>query len=502
MFEQPEPTSTQTLAGLVSVLARVDPNVSDAERIDQLSVLEQVKSAVAAAQARITVDFVESQEQVAQAWRRRAKECADDNDFDGWRAAREQARRAGRDGDGWGKDDDTATSRGGRRRRGRRPGADLGADGQVALARRMSPSRGSRLVAAALTLVREMPRTMAALQDGTLSEWRAELVTREVAILTSEQRTLVDAELAETLGDQVGRLGDQELSRRVRAVAYRVDPASVLNRCRGAEADRRLSVRPAPDAMAYLTAFLPVAQAVAAHAALAKAAASARADGDGRTKGQVMADTLVTRVTGQADASAVPVEIQLVVTDRTLLAGDATPAHVPGYGPVPAGWARGLVAGVSEASVEERSERAAMWLRRLYTHPATGTLVGMDSARRVFEGGLRRFLVTRDGVCRTPWCDAPIQHVDHVADHAAGGATSAANGQGYCVRCNLTKQHPGWRTDVIDPRVVGDLTHTVVTTTPTGHRYRSTSPPVVAGQRPAGPEGSPLERHYELILAA
>jgi hypothetical protein len=358
------------------------------------------------------------------------------------------------------------------------------------------------LVATALTLVREMPHTMAALEDGTLTEWRAELVTREVAILTSEHRTLVDAELAETLGDQMGRLGDQELSRRVRAIAYRVDPESVLNRCRGAETDRRVSVRPAPDAMAYLTAFLPVAQAVATYAALTRTAATARSEGDPRTTGQLLADTLVTRVTGQADAAVVPVEIQLVVTDRTLLAGDSTPAHVPGYGPVPAGWARDLVAGWSEVAGADRPEPAAMWLRRLYTHPATGTLVAMDSTRRVFEGALRRFLVTRDGVCRTPWCDAPIRHVDHVVGHAAGGATGAANGQGYCVRCNLTKEHPGWRTEVIPPHVVGDGTHTVVTTTPTGHRYRSTAPPVVAGQRPSRPDESPLERYYELVLAA
>ena len=86
-------------------------------------------------------------------------------------------------------------------------------DGQVALARRVSPSRGSRLVASALTLVREMPHTMAALQDGTLTEWRgAEVVTRGVAVLTPEQRTLVDAELAETLGDQLAGIGDKELS--------------------------------------------------------------------------------------------------------------------------------------------------------------------------------------------------------------------------------------------------------------------------------------------------
>jgi hypothetical protein len=201
----------------------------------------------------------------------------------------------------------------------------------------------------------------------------------------------------------------------------------------------------------------------------------------------------------------VPVEIQLVLTDRTLLAGDSTPAHVPGYGPVPAGWARHLVAGTFEndgADGADRPGAAAMWLRRLYTHPATGTLVGMDSTRRVFDGGLRRFLATRDGICRTPWCDAPVRHIDHVVAHAAGGATSAANGQGYCVRCNLTKEHPGWRTDVVHPHVVGKVTHTVVTTTPTGHRYRSTAPPVVAGLRPPHPDESLLERHYELVVAA
>lgn len=504
MFEQIDATSTQAFEGLLSVLARVDTDVTDAERIDQLSVLERVKSAVAAAQARITVDFVESQEQVAREWRERAKECADDNDFEGWRAAREQARRASLDGLGSGDQSHAHTARGrSERRKVRRPGADLGVAGQVALSRRVSPSRGSRLVATSLILVREMPHTMTALANGTLSEGRAELVTREVAILTPEQRSLVDAELEETLGEQLGLLGDQELSRRVRAIAYRIDPASVLNRCRAAEADRRTSIRPAPDAMAYLTAFLPLAQAVACHAALTKAAATGRAEGDQRTKGQLMADTLVTRVTGQAEAPVVPVEIQLVITDRTLLAGDDTPAHVPGYGPVPAGWARELIAGTQPGQgVSDRGSRAEMWLRRLYTHPGTGTLVGMDSRRRVFEAGLRRFLVARDGTCRTPWCDAPIQHIDHVVDHAAGGATSADNGQGYCVRCNHTKQHPGWRTDLTPEDVFGDDRHTVVATTPTGHRYPSTAPPVIAGQPPPDLDDSPLERHYRLLLAA
>lgn len=62
------------------------------------------------------------------------------------------------------------------------------------------------------------------------------------------------------------------------------------------------------------------------------------------------------------------------MTDRTLLRGDDEPAHRDGYGPVPADMARTWT----------RSDDAAVWLRRLYTHPATGQLIGMESDRRFF----------------------------------------------------------------------------------------------------------------------
>ena len=54
-----------------------------------------------------------------------------------------------------------------------------------------------------------------------------------------------------------------------------------------AAADRRVWVRPALDCMAYVTALLPVAQGVAVFAALTRAADSARAGGDSRSRGQV-----------------------------------------------------------------------------------------------------------------------------------------------------------------------------------------------------------------------
>jgi hypothetical protein len=55
-----------------------------------------------------------------------------------------------------------------------------------------------------------------------------------------------------------------------------------------------------------------------------------------------MADDLVERITG-TPGGITGIEIQLVMTDRTLLHGDSEPARLPGYCIVPASWARAAV---------------------------------------------------------------------------------------------------------------------------------------------------------------
>lgn len=42
----------------------------------------------------------------------------------------------------------------------------------------------------------------------------------------------------------------------------------------------------------------------------------------------------------------------------------------------------------------------------------------MDSRARLFPAGLRRFIRARDDTCRTPYCDAPIRHLDHIVPPA------------------------------------------------------------------------------------
>ena len=93
--------------------------------------------------------------------------------------------------------------------------------------------------------------------------------------------------------------------------------------------------------MTYLTALLPVAAGVAVYAALTRRADALHSAGDARSRSQLMADSLVEHVTGNP-AGPSSIEIQLVMTDRTLLHGSNEPAVLPGYGIVPAPWARNL----------------------------------------------------------------------------------------------------------------------------------------------------------------
>ena len=372
---------------------------------------------------------------------------------------------------------------------------------QLALARRESPHRGRQHLGLARVLTREMPHTLAAFRTGLITEWRATLVARETACLSLADRQAVDREVAADPA-ALASLGDRQVVVACQRLAARLDPASVVARRRSAEADRRVRLRPAPDTMSQLSALLPVAQGVAVHAALTRSADSLRARGDARSRGQIMADTLVERVTGQATAPGVPVRVNLVITDRSLLAGADDPAHLVADGlapePAPAQLGRELVL---ESLAVGLTGRARTQLRRLYADPTSGELVALESRSRLFPRGLADLITLRDQTCRTPWCDAPIRHTDHVVAHTDGGATSVANGQGLCESCNQAKQAPGW-----SARPRPGPGHAVETTTPTDHRYHSTAPPAVPdGRRRGGGRArhSRLEARFaDLVLVA
>ena len=347
-----------------------------------------------------------------------------------------------------------------------------GVASMVALARRESPHRGRRHLGLARVVQRELPHTWSAWRAGRITEWRATVIARETACLSLEHRLAVDEALAAD-HDAIEAMSERQVVAAATAEAARLDAASLVLRRRKAESERHVSIRPAPDTMVWLTALLPVADGVAVHAALTREADTAHAQGDPRTKGQVMADELVARVTGGGADRGSRIALDLVMPHDALLGASDEPAHLPDLGPIPAELARELVAG-AVASGDE------VWLRRLYASPTTGELVAMDSRARLFPTGLARFIRLRDQVCRTPWCDAPIRHTDHVQRHYAGGPTSDRNGQGACEACNYAKEAPRWRAR---PEPDGSVT----TTLPTGHTYSTRPPPIATIRRRAFP---------------
>jgi hypothetical protein len=428
--------------------------LTDAQRVELVAELERVKGAVSAGQARATHAL---------------------------RVSREAASAAGSGS----------------------PGEVVRSVGsEVALARRESPSLGDRFVGLARALVTELPGTMSALSAGVIGERHAVEVVAATACLSREDRAEVDRRVAPLLG----RVGVRGAGLATRRVASELDAASVVARMAAAVASRRVSVRPAPDGMAYLTVLGPLKDVVGAYAAL-----QARARGvvggqcreeapAGRGVGAVATDTALRLLSGRGVGQVQPVEVHLVMTDRSLLGvGDRgrspmEPARIPGHGSVPAPVAREWLREARDAS---------LWLRRLFTSPEGRDLVAMDSRRRIFTGLLRRMLVLRDDVCGTPWCGAPIVHADHAHPARAGGATGFGNGSGLCAPCNQVKESPGWRVQVLHPgpgaagpRWVGDPgPREVELRSPTGHVYRSQAPPLTGwGEEPPRSRDRPRKR--------
>jgi uncharacterized protein DUF222 len=417
-------------AELTAILARLgeladaavdDPAVAAAVRIDRIAVLEKMRAALAATQHTEMVAFARARV---------------DEQGELVAAGRLDPEKLGR-----------------------------GIADEIALAAHVSAWQGSRRLSVARTLSADLPNIRALLASGRISEKLAETVVAQTTHLDADQRRLVDKQLAEA---GLEAMGFRQAEATVKRVAYETDRAGYTRRGRKAREDRRVTLRPAPDTMAVLSALLPVEQGVACLAALRKQADSAVASGDGRSRDQVMADTVVERLTGQARATDVDVEVGIVIPLDALLDPDSpATGELVGHGPLPAGIVRDLL----------RTTKGKRWWRRLFTHPAHGTLVGGDPRQRLFDGFLAQLIDLRDGGrCRDPYCDAPIRHHDHITASRAGGPTSFTNGRGVCARGNYTREVPGWHVETIHDGLGGNP-HTVQTTTPTGHTYTSRAAP-------------------------
>ena len=227
-------------AGLVAV----DPHADEAALVARIFELERVKSAAAAGQARAAAALDE---------RRRADQAA-----------------AGVPG----------------AQRGR------GLASEVGLARRDSPARVAGICRWPGAGTRHAPHPGRVGLRGALGvAGHPDRAGNRRPV--GRDRAVLDAELYADIGALDG-LGDNRISAVANQIAHRLDAQAVRDQAVTAAADRRLTIRPGPDAMTYVTALLPVTQGAGVYAALNRAADSTV---DHRPRGAVMADTLVQRVT-------------------------------------------------------------------------------------------------------------------------------------------------------------------------------------------------------------
>jgi hypothetical protein len=340
--------------------------------------------------------------------------------------------------------------------------AGRGAPVEIAMARGVSRATVDYQLAFTRQLVTDHPRLLQECLNGHVSQAAARHIVHETEPLTSEQRRAIDPELADLACELTPGDARKAAARKVAAT----DPQAAEKRAKLARARKAVRAVMHGDATGTLSALLPAEQALACWQTLDHEARCRRGDGDERPLNELMCDLVVERVTGEAEAGDLNLEIAVVISASSLFGIDDQPAKLVGhrggdYGVVPAGLARRLAASDSA------------WARRLVCDPADGRLISMDTKKRRFDGALRTFIIYRDGVSRRPYSSTAIYDVDHITRHVDDGPTSALNGHGLGVYDHHLRDLPGWRVDT------DDAGHDVTWTTPTGHRYLSRPPPIL-----------------------
>ncbi|SOE02684.1 protein of unknown function, partial [Blastococcus haudaquaticus] len=233
----------------------------------------------------------------------------------------------------------------------------------------LSAPAAAALLADSITLVQQLPATLAALEVGDLSWAHARMLCEVLAPIAEDTvRGQVEARvLARAGGKNVSAL-------RVAAkrAVLRADASAAARRLAAAVRDRSVRVHPGEDGMASLTATLPVPVARACYRMLEAYALECATPGDGRTKDQRMVDCLVDLLLRPDADGRPPVRAQLtVVAGVGTLTGGDEPGEVDGQ-PVPAELVRALATALGLLPPTPPDNHAA-------THPDTDPDTAADT---------------------------------------------------------------------------------------------------------------------------
>src|SRR6266545_2055877 len=283
----------------------------------------------------------------------------------------------------------------------------------VAALLHISDRAAQRRMRFACTLVERLPQTMAALKQGWIEEFKAQLVSDAVEVLSDEHALAVEARVLDKAAQQTPAQLRYALARAVIAV----DPEGAEQRRQEKVKERRVESRPTEDGQAMLTIFHSADRIAALHGIITARARELKAmGGEKRTLAQLEADVACDLFLGNRT-----VEVHLTLPATTIVGENDQPADVDGL-PITAQAARELA---SEASTWR-------WIR---TDPTTGEVVDLTHPRYTPPAALATFIKIRDRTCKFAGCLRRARQCD--IDHRTpwpAGATCDTNCACLCRR--------------------------------------------------------------------
>lgn len=379
-------------------------------------------------------------------------------------------------------------------------------------------------LAARAEALKEMPELHEALRTGRIDERKVDILIDGTDGLPALRARAVHRSLLPT----AEVITSAQLRKRVATAAVAVDPDYARTRHEKAKKTRTVSLNAAPDGMAWINAYLPATEAMAAFTAIDALAGQKDADDD-RPVGarradafsQVFAETLDSGYTPGGCAlprrqGARP-HLMVTVAASTLAYRDDLPGQLAGYGPIGADVVRKLATGAGPYSVLhtdsatgsltdlERRRAAKSRAARghgtgeearqydaaaLSGHDAT-ELIALVAAAGALDpvayleemlglratdsyvpsAALRDLIMTRDRTCRFVGCEQPgsrcqIDHIDPFDDsQPAWAQTVETNLHLLCVRHHQMKTGGDWK-------VSRDAMGNTHWTSPSGNVYR------------------------------
>ncbi len=297
----------------------------------------------------------------------------------------------------------------------------------------------------ARALVHRLPRTLAGMAAGELTQRHANAMANAVDLLDPDQVQRLES----TCVPFAAGRDYSAFTRKIRRELAAMHTSTVDEQLQRARDRQLVWSSPDPDTLtATIGAVLPAADARTVMAAVETAADLVPADD--RTWDQRRADGLVRIAADWLDSTLRDdnrenpkaarrlrrrhgPHVQVIVAASTLLGLDEQPGELSGHGPIPAALARELAAdphGTWQRLVDRRPRRLIDYGRTRYTPPTR----------------LREFVVARDRECQFPGCHRQGRNceIDHLQSWADGGSTNHHNLICLCRRHHHLKHDAGW----------------------------------------------------------